>query len=630
MAKERENTLLDEWKKLIKDFNDSVEKSLAEIRDCKRDIEMMKVELMNEVSTGQYFRDEDCIVISAPRIIIGNVNKDGNLKEEVGEIIIRGHAVDVNGVGTGGKITINAPVIEQKAIDTGLDGKEEVVHSDSQITSQARAIVLCSQDPTEDVKYKATFLDMPVAEPGILLHSEKDISVKAAPSIEKKKEWIDSVAKDIDAQITSRKSDITAKEQDAESKLKRLSNMLSNEKELYGDDDLTRTNVLAIDEIRATLKGELTQFNKLLLDYAGMVSDLAELTRKKHALKAESDHVTAITEEFKKDTGACINLQSESIDLFTMDGDDNWRNNEGAGVGIQANRIQLHSTYQAKDDSSESLTPEESKGRVDIQARNVNISTVDVTDHTFTDDHKLKTAKFPAVGNVTIRSKIIDLESVDLAQMDETGKLKEEALTAGSQINMRAEKVRVKTIDHQGKNVGKFSVNSKQISMKATDIDGYKPELELDSQGNRKQPASLPSKELAPGSEMLLLAETMRVGYKKNKMRSKAIFIASEEKTVLGSVKEAVVTTGKATMRVKEDAIEMAAKGAATYSADKGNTVIGESTFKGKVTGGDIVADNLTANKAVKAPNLTDGMVMSGPAEKGLAVNEEDMGESNL
>jgi len=621
---------LDEWKKLINDFNDSVEKSLAEIRDCKRDIEQMKADLMNEVNTGQYFRDEDCIVISAPRIIIGNVNKDGNLKEEVGEIIIRGHALDMNGVGSGGKITMNAPVIEQKAVDTGLDGREAVVYSDSQITSQARAIVLSSQSPKEDEKYKATFLSIPEAKSGILFTSEKDITIKAAPSNQKKKELIDKETTDIDTKIAARKTEINTKEQDAAFKLMRLSNILSNEKGLNDDDDLTSTNVLALDEIRGTLKGELTQFNNLLIEYASAVSDLAELTRKKQALKAEGDHVNATAEEYKQDTDACINLQSESIEMFTMDGDDNWRNNEGAGVGIQANRIQLHSTYQAKDDSSESLTPEESKGRVDIQARNVNISTVDSTDQTFTEDHKLKTAKFPAVGNVTIRSKIIDLESVDLAQMDETGKLKEEALTAGSQINMRAEKVRVKTINQEGKNVGKFSVNSKQISMKATDIDGYKPELELDSQGNRKQPESLPSKELAPGSEMLLLAETMRMGYKKKKMRSKSIYIASQDKVVMGCDKEAIVTTGKATMKVKDDAIEMAAKGAATYSSDKGNTVIGETTFKGKVTGGDIVTDNLTANKAVKAPNLTDGMVMSGPAEKGLDVNEEDMGESNI
>ena len=50
---------MDEWKKLITDFNNSVNKSLAEIRDCKRDIEKMKLDILNEVNTGQYFRDED-------------------------------------------------------------------------------------------------------------------------------------------------------------------------------------------------------------------------------------------------------------------------------------------------------------------------------------------------------------------------------------------------------------------------------------------------------------------------------------------------------------------------------------------------------------------------------------------
>ena len=75
-----EKTILEEWKELLSDFNSNVDKSLDEIRQYKRDIEKMKVELLDEFRGGQFIRDEECIVISAPRIIIGNVNKDGNLK----------------------------------------------------------------------------------------------------------------------------------------------------------------------------------------------------------------------------------------------------------------------------------------------------------------------------------------------------------------------------------------------------------------------------------------------------------------------------------------------------------------------------------------------------------------------
>ena len=621
---------MDEWKKLITDFNNSVNKSLAEIRDCKRDIEKMKVDLMNEVNTGQYFRDEDCIVISSPRIIIGNVNRDGHLKEEAGQIIIRGHALEMDGVGNGAKISMNAPLIEQQAMDTGLDGKEEVVYAESKITSRARTIVLDSQNPVADENYESTFMSQPLVESGIVLNADQGVSIMAAPTHDRKKEWIEETKMDIDTQLADKLADISAKEEDASFKLMRLSNILSNEEQLKGDDDLTRTNILALEEIRKTLKGDLTQFNKLLLDYAAVVSEVAELTRKKNILTTEGNNVDSSEADYKESTNASIYLQSEHITMFSMDGDDNWRTNEGAGVEVRANNIKLHSTLNKEDTFDEVLTPPEAKGRVDIQARNVSISTSDTTDQQYTEDYKLQTGKFPLVGNVTIRSKIIDLESVDLAQTDETGKLVEEKLTEGSQINMRAEKVRVKTIDHEGKSVGKFSVNSQKISMKATNIDGYKAELELDDQGNRKQPDTMPSKELTPESEMLLLAEKMRVGYKKNKMLSKELYLASEEKLVAGSKKETIVATDKAHLILKEDASELVANGASTLSASGGTTVKGDTTFKGKVTGGDIVADNLTANKAVKAPNLTDGMVMSGASEKGDEATEIVISESNI
>ena len=630
MAKERDKTFLDEWKKLINDFNDSVNKSLAEIRDCKRDIEKMKVDLMNEVNTGQYFRDEDRIVISAPRIIIGNVNKDGNLKEEVGEVIIRGNALQLSGVGRSGKISLNAPSLNQNAMDTGLDGKENVVYAGSQITSRARTIVISSQDPVEDNQYEASFLDMQTKGSGLLLSSEKGIDLLAAPTNEEKKKHIQDLTTAIDGRIAERKNNISSMEKDASFKLMRLNNILSNEKELEGDDDLTRTNVLALDEIRGTLKGELTQFNQLLLDYADAVSELAELTRKKQHLTAESDHANSIAADYKEDTNAAIHLQSEHITLHSKDGDGTWRTNESAGVEIRANDIKLHSTTDADGTKAEILTPADAKGRVDIQARNVSISTADATDQKYTADRKLQTAKFPLVGNVTIRSKVIDMESVDVTQTDENGKYTEDKLTEGSQINMRAEKVRVKTIDHEGKSVGKFSVNSQKISMKATDINEYSAQFELDEQGNRKHPDSMKSKNIAQGSEMLLLSESMNIGFKSQQMASKSIAISPAETLLLYSGKSVAMGTNENDIALTSDGATIATNGKITLSGSGGIDVTGESKFNDKITGGDIVTDNLTANKAVKAPNLTDGMVMSGAKGQAKAIEKKEVPESHI
>lgn len=624
-----EKTILEEWKDLLSEFNSNVDKSLKDIRQYKRDIEKMKVELVDELRGGQFIRDEECIVISAPRIIIGNVTKDGVLKEELGDIIIRGHALEMDGVGNSGSVRINAPVIEQRAIDTGLDGKEAVVYPVSDILHQARNIVLDSQDPTSDKDHEASFLREPVGSAGICLNAEKGISVVAAPANEKKKEQITQDKQNIESAITDKKKDVSSKKKEVDLALERITNTLKNQKGLADDDELTRSNILAIDEIRYTLQQYLPAFSKLLNDYAAMLSELAELNRKKQNLLTEEDAVNSSAAQYKESTGSSIYMQSERIAMHAKDGDNTWRTNDGAGVEIRANDIKLHSTQEKADDHSEILPPEDAKGKVSIQARSVNISTADATNQVFTDDHKLKTAQFPLVGNVTIRSKIIDLESVDLKQTDETGKLVEEKLTEGSQINMRAEKVRVKTIDHEGKSVGKFSVNSQKISMKATNIENYKPEVELDSQGNRKQPTTMKSKELAQGSEMLLLSGTVNIGYKNEKMMSEKVDVYGDNELSLGSLKDTSLWSDGAHLDLKPKQAKLESSNTVNIS---GSTldVSAESSFKGKITGGDIVTDNLTANKAVKTPNITDGVVVAGAPSSAPSVEKKQMQSSNI
>lgn len=623
-----EKTILEEWKELLSDFNSNVDKSLKDIRQYKRDIEKMKVELLDEFRGGQFIRDEECIVISAPRIIIGNVTKDGNLREELGDVIIRGHALEMDGVGESGSIRINAPEITQRAIDTGIDGREKVVHTSSEIIQQARNIVLDSQEPTTNWDYGASFLNNPIRKAGISLNAEKGISVMAVPANEKKKDEISNEKKDVDSKISDLKDDVSSKKKEVDALLKKISDALKDQEGLSDDDDMVRSNVLAIDEVRYTVQNFLPAFSKLVNEYAALLSELAELNRKKQNLKTEEDEVNSSADKYKQSTESSIYMQSERITMHAKDGDNTWRTNEGAGVEIRANDIKLHSTQEDPDTKAEVLTPEEAKGKVSIRSRNVNISTADSTNMELK-ENDIATAQYPLVGNVTIRSKIIDLESVDLKQTDESGALVEEKLTEGSQINMRAEKVRVKTIDHEGKSVGKFSVNSQKISMKSTNIDGYKPELELDSQGNRKHPQKMKSKELAQGSEMLLLSGTVNIGYKNEKMMSEKVDVYGDNELSLGSLKDTSLWSDGAHLDLKPKQAKLESCDTVNIS---GSTldVSAESSFKGKITGGDIVTDNLTANKAIKSPNMADGVLVSSPAGQPKEVEKKKSQNSDL
>ena len=417
-----EKTILEEWKELLSDFNSNVDKSLKDIRQYKRDIEKMKVELLDEFRGGQFIRDEECIVISAPRIIIGNVTKDGNLREELGDVIIRGHALEMDGIGESGSIRINAPEITQRAIDTGIDGREKVVHASSEIIQQARNIVLDSQEPTTNWDYGASFLNNPIRKAGISLNAEKGISVMAAPANEKKKDEISNEKKDVDSKISDLKDDVSSKKKEVDALLKKISDALKDQEGLSDDDDMVRSNVLAIDEVRYTVQNFLPAFSKLVNEYAALLSELAELNRKKQNLKTEEDEVNSSADKYKQSTESSIYMQSERITMHAKDGDNTWRTNEGAGVEIRANDIKLHSTQEDPNTKAEVLTPEEAKGKVSIRSRNVNISTADSTNMELK-ENDIATAQYPLVGNVTIRSKIIDLESVDLKQTDENGKL---------------------------------------------------------------------------------------------------------------------------------------------------------------------------------------------------------------
>ena len=104
--------IFDDWKKVLSDFQNSVEKDLAEIHKQKEAVQQMKTDIFERLDNGQYIYDEHRIVLSAPEIIIGHVDRSGDLKDG-GKVIIRGTEVDVEGVGEAGSIISRAPIISR-------------------------------------------------------------------------------------------------------------------------------------------------------------------------------------------------------------------------------------------------------------------------------------------------------------------------------------------------------------------------------------------------------------------------------------------------------------------------------------------------------------------------------------
>ena len=111
--------IFEEWEKKLSTFESSVEKDLAEIRKCKAEMQQMKLDVVAELQKGRYVRDSQRLVLSAPEIIIGNVDRSGTLFAGGSTVIVRGTQVGVEGAGEGGRLDLRAPSIREIAEDRG-------------------------------------------------------------------------------------------------------------------------------------------------------------------------------------------------------------------------------------------------------------------------------------------------------------------------------------------------------------------------------------------------------------------------------------------------------------------------------------------------------------------------------
>ena len=124
-------TVFSDWLTALTKLQTCVSKDLDEIRQQKAEIQQLKQDVFNRLAEGRFVRDDRRLVLSAPEIVIGNVDASGMLYSEGGSITIRGQKVGIDGVGENGAIESRASTIRQTAVDPGIDGIEEVVVSDT-------------------------------------------------------------------------------------------------------------------------------------------------------------------------------------------------------------------------------------------------------------------------------------------------------------------------------------------------------------------------------------------------------------------------------------------------------------------------------------------------------------------
>ena len=177
-----------DWEKRLSKFADSVEKDLAEIRRCKAEIQEMKLEVTAEMQKSRYLRDDHRLVLSAPEIIIGNVDRNGTLFSGGSTIVVRGTNVGLQAASEGGVLEMRAPGIRQIAEDPGVDGEEHVVYNRSEVVSQARNIIIQSDEAT-DAFFAPT---IPTGGSGVRIHADQVLEVEAVMTAESREELLDN------------------------------------------------------------------------------------------------------------------------------------------------------------------------------------------------------------------------------------------------------------------------------------------------------------------------------------------------------------------------------------------------------------------------------------------------------
>ena len=76
------------WVAALNKMQTCMTKNLEEIRKQKREIQQLKDDIYSRLAEGTYIRNDHRIILSAPEIVIGNVDDHGMLFGDTGSVVV--------------------------------------------------------------------------------------------------------------------------------------------------------------------------------------------------------------------------------------------------------------------------------------------------------------------------------------------------------------------------------------------------------------------------------------------------------------------------------------------------------------------------------------------------------------
>ena len=561
----------EDWLRILKKYKASIKEDLRQIRACKAEIQSIKDEFLEELGAGKYIRDDKRIVISAPEIIIGDVFKDGTLRNTgTSKVIVRGNqirqeaAYDEFG---NSSITNKAVQIRNICVDPGIDGNEAVVAPNSRFSVQAEGITLQSECTL------GTFAETPTASDGeIKIVADNHIALSAQPPLTRRKTLIEKIIQEKDDEknrleqealptIDFFRSKFVDYQQSVE-----LGNLNPHMKNMDMYQDICKKK-------REVIRKNLDTFQDKITKLATIKFEKEYLTLKKRMIE------NSIRQGYNP---AAVDIVAARTNVYSIDEDLKVCNQVDAGLRVQAKKVDISAVGE--------------DGVLDDSAFVVNTKDIKLSTNNWKRGQNPNSIDMESQGSVTICSKDIRLEAVDKEQQRAGAPVKEKALARNGKIVMRAENLAVRTNKTDGKLNGKVEINSQHIAMRTDDLN---PDT-----GKRT-----PSTE----GDIKLWAHTIMGGYYAANGREKSSLMLGSGNMSFNGFKKTEVKQGTGNTMLQMEDGKAYLKGSQSEVSGKLD-IVGKTTFKSLVSLTDATVKNLEVQSYIKTPNSMEGNKIPGAA----------------
>lgn len=564
-------------KKSLDEYKAVIGKELDEIREEKEKICKLKSEIYEYMNQGQYIRDDKRIIISAPEILIGDLNQAGELQNTgTSKVIIRSKDINLQGVGdwmNEGTITNMATSIKNISADPGIDGREAAVEANSSFTVQARNITVQSNN---DRKY---FSAPCHPQGGIHLNSDSEIVVKAAVPFKDREMHAEAIKNDLTNEFDKNQDKIDKAIANVNKYIEQIKSLTEEQNKLKNEDNTIKVNYKEYDYLNEYIRTVAKALVSAYEDCTKQIARQAEIKRRADATHKNLYKARDNQQKFKNNnSNAAVKIIAENTSIVSSDDDGVLRFGDGAGVNIHANQLNF--------DAGNEFGVLHKESKVKLHAEDINLST--------TNEMKLgnndQSANWQNQGKVHVISKDIMLESIERT-IDKEG-VKESELTEEGNIKLRAKNLDVSTYGTDGKSGGKFVLNSQDISIKSTNVDTEnKTDQELDMNGSLK----LHSGSLALGTSIDI-----------DKGACQKVEVIGEEIGIYGrQLVEIQQDAGKAIIQLENENIAI---GSNKNSISGDITIDGKANFKQETTHDDTTTiKELIVKRKYTGPVSTEG-----------------------